>query len=421
MEKATAAAAARDRAGSHLLEAILETAPRALRTELDARFLRGDLAAMAAHPAANFVVQALLAAADAPAAARGAAKELAPAAPALLAGNRGGVLVALVAAAARVGAGEGEAAAAARSAAAALPGGAVSGLLTLGCPYPDIVDCHRLSAVGCALLAGLLGLPHVRERMEAGRGVRGRSPSPTPPPRTHHSRSTRPPSPTNSRPCPRPRSPPRWPTRPVPARARPCWPAPAWAPNPARSFCAGSRGSGRPSGRRRGGCTSWSGRTRARRLAGGKPSRPSWRPRRPLWGARRARSPCCASEAEGGDEREDGEGARLAARARRPSPTPPPSPLLPRRCGVAEYKRSSDAWRARDAAGARARAALAGVTGDAVADDEEDEEEEARDADEAADAEEAAEEDAGEPKRKRGGRKRAARAERAGRKRAALR
>ena len=195
LTKDAVATAARDRSGSHLLEAVLEVSPRSLRTEFDARFLRGGFAPLAEHPSANFVVQAALGAADTPAAVRGAAKELAPVAGRLLAGSRGGVLLALVGAAGRVGQGrrrrergrrrEGTAekrrtalrrrrqrrgaavAAAAEAVAAALEKAAdrASALLVLG----EKPTRHRrrgrrrgtkkLSAVGCALLSSLLSLP----------------------------------------------------------------------------------------------------------------------------------------------------------------------------------------------------------------------------------------------------------------------
>lgn len=161
MPRDAVAACARDRGGSHLLEAVLAAAPRPLSTELDARFLRGKFAELAAHPVANFVVQAALGAADAAPAAKGAARELAPVAGDLLAGSRGGVLVALATAARRVGAAEAEVGAAVAAAAAPLPGGRAAGLLTLGDPRADgdVLAPPRLSPVGCALLAALLWLP----------------------------------------------------------------------------------------------------------------------------------------------------------------------------------------------------------------------------------------------------------------------
>ena len=196
LTKDAVATAARDRSGSHLLEAVLEVSPRSLRTEFDARFLRGGFAPLAEHPSANFVVQAALGAADTPAAVRGAAKELAPVAGRLLAGSRGGVLLALVGAAGRVGraggvgsedgaeketaerkkegggGGGGSAAAAAVAAAAEAVAAALekaadraSALLVLGekplasAAAADVEASKRLSAVGCALLSSLLSLP----------------------------------------------------------------------------------------------------------------------------------------------------------------------------------------------------------------------------------------------------------------------
>ena len=48
----------------------MRAAPPALLAELHVRFLRGSLASLAAHPAANFVVQAFLAALSRPQQAR---------------------------------------------------------------------------------------------------------------------------------------------------------------------------------------------------------------------------------------------------------------------------------------------------------------------------------------------------------------
>lgn len=50
---------------SHV-QVVISVAPEELLDELDARFLRGELAALAAHPCANFVVQALAGAAVRP-------------------------------------------------------------------------------------------------------------------------------------------------------------------------------------------------------------------------------------------------------------------------------------------------------------------------------------------------------------------
>ena len=162
--KDTILAAARDRAGSHLLEAALGVAPRAVRVELDARALRGRLADLAAHPTANFVVQAALAAADSAPAVKGALKELGPVMGALLAGRRGGVVAALVAAAGRVPALPAEVAAAVAAgltAARPHPAGLAAALVTLDAQEAGtaVEEVGHLSPVGCALLAALLRLP----------------------------------------------------------------------------------------------------------------------------------------------------------------------------------------------------------------------------------------------------------------------
>ena len=160
----TILAAARDRAGSHLLEAALAVAPRALRVELDARALRGRLADLAAHPTANFVVQAALAASDSAPAVKGALKELGPVVGELLAGRRGGVVAALVAASGRVPALPAEVAASVAAGLASArphPAGLAAALVTLDSQEPgvDPAGADRLSPVGCALLASLLRLP----------------------------------------------------------------------------------------------------------------------------------------------------------------------------------------------------------------------------------------------------------------------
>ena len=55
-----------------VLQAVMRAAPPQLLAELHSRFLRGSLSALAAHPAANFVVQAFLAALSRPPQARAA-------------------------------------------------------------------------------------------------------------------------------------------------------------------------------------------------------------------------------------------------------------------------------------------------------------------------------------------------------------
>lgn len=52
------------------VQVVISVAPEELLDELDTRFLRGELAALAAHPCANFVVQALAGAAARPQQAR---------------------------------------------------------------------------------------------------------------------------------------------------------------------------------------------------------------------------------------------------------------------------------------------------------------------------------------------------------------
>ncbi len=180
--KDTILAAARDRAGSHLLEAALSVAPRHLRVELDARALRGRLADLAAHPTANFVVQAALAAADSAPAIKGALKELGPAAGELLAGRRGGVVAALVAAAGRIPALPAEVAAAVAAglvSARPHPAGLAAALVTLDSADPgcEVEAAGRLSAVGCALLAALLRLPSPATAQAAAAAAAGDTPS----------------------------------------------------------------------------------------------------------------------------------------------------------------------------------------------------------------------------------------------------
>ena len=304
LTKEGVAATARDRAASHTLEAILAVAPRSLRTELDARFLRGNFAELAAHPVANFVVQAALGAGDAAPAARGAARELGPAAPALLAASRGGVLVALAGLARRVGAAEADVGAAVATAAAALPGGAAAGLFTLNdaTAAGDIIAARRLSPVGCALLAAVLRLPSPGGNAFADAVV----------------------------------------ALPPPALTR---------------AAADSAGSRAVEALLTGPCMSTKTlKTMMRKLEG-------------RWAAVGAtpggvhvvekcyeRAPAAHREAI----------ATGLAAAETALGTAPRTIAMLRKCGVAEFKRSPDAGRRRDAAGARARAVLADVTGDAL-------------------------------------------------------
>ena len=304
LTKEGVAATARDRAASHTLEAILAVAPRSLRTELDARFLRGNFAELATHPVANFVVQAALGAGDTAPAAKGAARELGPAAPALLAASRGGVLVALVGLARRVGAAEAEVGAAVATAAASLPGGAAAGLFTLNdaTAAGDIIAARRLSPVGCALLAAVLRLPPPGGNSFADAVA----------------------------------------ALPPPALTR------------AASDSAGSRA---VEALLTGPCLSTKIlKTLMRKLEG-------------RWAAVGAtpggvhvvekcyeRAPAAHREAIA---------AELAA-AEASLGTAPRTIAMLRKCGVAEFKRSPDAWRRRDVAGARARTVLADVTGDAL-------------------------------------------------------
>lgn len=76
--------------------------PPPLRSEFARRFLSGRLAELSTHPSANFVVQAYLAELSDEAEVDAALEELGPTVGDLLASSRGGVVAALVAAAARL-------------------------------------------------------------------------------------------------------------------------------------------------------------------------------------------------------------------------------------------------------------------------------------------------------------------------------
>lgn len=89
------------RCGSRLAEVVLKESPAPLRSEFARRFLLGGLRELCAHQAANFVVQAYLAELSEDDEVTAALEELGPSLGDLLATSRGGVVAALVAAAAR--------------------------------------------------------------------------------------------------------------------------------------------------------------------------------------------------------------------------------------------------------------------------------------------------------------------------------
>ncbi len=152
-----------DRAGSHLVEAALEAAPEELLQKLLTAAFRGRLPAMAAHPTANFAVQAALGAVRRPAQLRRMLEDLRPTLAALLRARRGGVAAALAAASGRVGALEADAADALWAAAGALDAAAPSPLhallaLDTGARLGDGTG-RRLSPLGCATAVSVMRYP----------------------------------------------------------------------------------------------------------------------------------------------------------------------------------------------------------------------------------------------------------------------
>ncbi|KAK9838453.1 hypothetical protein WJX81_000207 [Elliptochloris bilobata] len=161
----------RDRTSSHLMEVVVTVAPEELLDELQARYLRGELAALAAHPCGNFVVQALAGAAARPQPVRLLLRELRDAVPELLGSKRAGVVAALLAASERCGnaavqtdAARALSSALAARASAGRPGAAqgwAAALLTLdtGADLSNADERTRLSTLGSAMLACLLRMP----------------------------------------------------------------------------------------------------------------------------------------------------------------------------------------------------------------------------------------------------------------------
>ncbi|PRW20602.1 pumilio-like protein 23 [Chlorella sorokiniana] len=149
-----------DRNGSHLMEVVFSTAPDDYFAKLTTLCFKGHLLQLAQHPAANFGVQAALAALRKPQQLKRMFEDLKPAFPQLLRSRRSGVIAALLAAAGRLGAQEAEAAAAlwsaASSGAAASP---LAALLTLDTTTQLGQGSGRLSTLGCAMAATLLRLP----------------------------------------------------------------------------------------------------------------------------------------------------------------------------------------------------------------------------------------------------------------------
>lgn len=91
-----------DRNGSHLMEAIFESAPEDMLQKLCTAAFRGRLPAMAQHPSANFAVQAALASLRRPQQLKRMFEDLRPHFAALLRGRRAGVVTLLLAAAKRL-------------------------------------------------------------------------------------------------------------------------------------------------------------------------------------------------------------------------------------------------------------------------------------------------------------------------------
>lgn len=129
-----------DAVGSRVAEAVLSAGGREIADEFTARFVRGKLGELAAHPVANFVVQAALAAVHAPAQLKLLFDELQPLLPDLLRKRRSGVVGALVAAAARTGGGQKELCAALAAALAPLDDGGGGGVKAAAADNDDDDD-----------------------------------------------------------------------------------------------------------------------------------------------------------------------------------------------------------------------------------------------------------------------------------------
>lgn len=156
-----------DRAGSHLMEAVFETAPDEVFNKLCTAAFRGRLVPLAQHPSANFAVQAALAALRRPQQLKRMFEDLRPALAALLRARRGGVVTVLLAAAGRLQTLEADCASALWHAAEAGLGGAGGGatplhsLLTLDTTavLGEAGGGVRLSSLGCAALVSVLRYP----------------------------------------------------------------------------------------------------------------------------------------------------------------------------------------------------------------------------------------------------------------------
>ena len=90
------------RSGSHLFEAIIRAAPRGVLGEIFRRFFRGKMRAVAGHPTAKFVLQALFGATRDGDHVNTALQELGPDFGSLLRERRAGVVAAVLAACARL-------------------------------------------------------------------------------------------------------------------------------------------------------------------------------------------------------------------------------------------------------------------------------------------------------------------------------
>ncbi|KAL0051826.1 hypothetical protein WJX82_002725 [Trebouxia sp. C0006] len=157
-----------DRLSSHVMEVVFAVAPQPLLEEFYSSFLSSDLPALAAHPSANFALQAFLAAANRSPLVKTLLAELKGSFKELLQRRRSGVVAALLAACARTSAGQADAS---KAIAAALTGlhdegkGLAETLLTLDMPGricgPDMKPGQRvrLSPLGCAMLTTLLSFP----------------------------------------------------------------------------------------------------------------------------------------------------------------------------------------------------------------------------------------------------------------------
>ncbi|KAL4852677.1 hypothetical protein ACK3TF_006244 [Chlorella vulgaris] len=158
-----------DRNGSHLMEAVFQSAPDDYFAKLTTLCFKGHLLPMAQHACANFAVQAAISALRKPQQLKRMFEDLRPAFPQLLRSRRSGVIAALLAAAGRLDSQQAEAAAALWAAAGGAEGSGKAGAGSTS-PLAALLTLDtstqlggggggRLSTLGCAMAEAVLRLP----------------------------------------------------------------------------------------------------------------------------------------------------------------------------------------------------------------------------------------------------------------------